>query len=245
MKHDALVPSFLEVPFSSIVQRIDSGSRSLLQLTSLLTEKKELQEKDMLYTLRVGRTNVFAHEIEASTSERLLGFYKNYHLFLYKATIQQHKDYSDQVLSSLESMKSRRGSRVIQLKQTIQNDLKNIGLAKEAVEKSKKVLSKAEADYLRATEKLAVLDRAVIEFQRMSEEKIKESMNRDSGNKFSMGRMFSAFESNPEPDRDKQVRKVEKRRHEVLLAKEHIVEKKRELLHAYHQLDEDHVNVCR
>lgn len=235
---ELLVPTFVEVPFQTLVHRIDNGSRGLAQLSSLLSEGKDLQEKDILYALKVGRANVFDHEIEASTSERLLGFYKNYYLYLYKGAMQQHKDYNDHVLSLLEMLKSKRGSKVMSIKQTIQNDFKMIASAKEALEKAKKVLAKAKADRLRARDKLAVLERALTETQRINEEKLKEA--KDPGSKFSMGRMFSAFESNPEQDRDKQARKLEKRKNEVQMARQGIVDRKKDLLDAFAALDNDY-----
>ncbi|RYH23994.1 hypothetical protein EON65_17220 [archaeon] len=239
---DVLIPSFLEVPFTTIINRIDDGSRGLLQLTTLLSEQHDLQEKDILYALKVGRSNVFDHEIEASTTERMLGFYKNYYLYLYKANMQHHKDYSEQILLNLEQLKSKRGSRVIHTKQSIQQDLKSVSIAKENLDKAKKVLNKAKADHLRAVDKLCGLEKTLAEFQRISEEKAKEAITRDSVNKFSVGRMFSqAFESNPEQDRDRQIRKVEKRKNEVLAARQGILQRRKELLDAYRLLDENYL----
>jgi hypothetical protein len=237
-----LLPTFIQVPFHTLIHRMDNGSRGLLQFSSLLAERKDLLEKDIFYALKVGKSNVFDFEIEASTSERLLGFYKNYYLYLYRATMTHHKDYTDNVLHSLDLLKTQRGARILNIKQQIQNDLRNITTAKEGLEKAKKVLLKANQDHVRATDKLSGLEKAVLDAQRGQEEKQKEGLV--GKDKFLMGRVFSAFESHPEQDRDKQVRKVEKRRHELLAAKQGILERKKDLLEAYAALDEDYNKVC-
>lgn len=224
-----LFPTFQQIPYSHLARRADAGSVGLNHLSSLLQERKEIDERIILFELKMSKTQAFQYEIETSTSERLLGFQKNYYIYLSKAHINIHKDF-DATIKELEDLKVRRTTTTNQVKMNVQGSLREVALAEEALEKAKKGFVKAKADFERGVEKLKVLERGVIDYHRNLEEKKKEQSNRDS-TKFSMGRMFqSAFESHPEQDRDKQQKKVFRRKNEMTLAANNIIEKKKHLL---------------
>lgn len=226
---DELVPTFQQIPLSTLVNRVDSGSQGLFELSAILHERKEMEEKSFVHYLKVSRSSLYQHEIEASTSERMLGFFKNYHLFLYRALQKQQKDYLDLLIKDIEDLRAKRAASINKHKAQVQHCLKDISLAQDALDKAKRYYSKAKVDFERSTERLGLAEKAVEENTRLMEEKRKEFPNKDS--KFSVGRMLSsAFESTPEQERDKQQKKVEKRKDEMAMAAENILEKKQFLI---------------
>lgn len=237
MLEEKLVPSFQQIPYTELVKRIDEGSNGILELNSMLHERKDLHEKMILFELKMSKANIFQHEIPTSTSERMLGFFKNFFIFVSRSHIKTHKEFNDSVLKELDDVKSMRTTTVNRTKQLVNNGLKDIQHAEETLEKAKKAFNKAKADYERSVEKLKSLERAVIEHHRAVEEKKRETITKDPS-KFSMGRMFqSAFEAHPEQDRDKQIKKVERRNDEMINAANAIIERKRQLLHCMDSLD--------
>lgn len=247
MTEDLLLPTFEQIPYSQLVKRIDAGSGGIQDLSNLLHERKELNEKLILFELKMSKANIFRNEIETSTSERLLGFFKNFYIYTSKANIKAHKDFNESVLKELDEVKAMRFSAVHKTKQAVQSSLRDVSTAEEALEKAKKFFAKAKSDYERGLDKLANLERAVIEHQRVMEEKKKEQPPKDNG-KFSMGRMFqSAFEAHPEQDRDKQQKKVIRRNDEMLMAANMVIEKKKHLLYCLSAVDShlQQVKLCR
>ena len=235
---EELVPTFHQIPMHILTNRVDNGSQGLLELASLLHERKEMEERSLIYYLKVSRSNLYEHEIEASTSERLLGFFKNYHLFLYRALQKQQKDFVDHLIKDIEELRVKRAAMINRHKAKVQNCLKDIASAQEALEKAKKHYVKTRMDYQKSTERLEQAERAVEENIRLTEEKRRENPQKDS--KFSVGRMLSsAFESTPEQERDRHQRKVERRRDEMTLAAEGIVEKKQILISMISMHDEE------
>lgn len=239
MSEEKLVPSFQQIPYTELIKRVDEGSNGILELSNMLHERKDLHEKMILFDLKMSKSNIFKHEIPTSTSERMLGFFKNFYIFVSRAHIKTHKEFNDSVLKELDDLKAMRNTTVTRTKNLVNTGLKDIQNAEETLEKSKKAFAKAKTDYERSVEKLKSLDKAVIDHQRMLEEKEKkkEKDNKDPS-KFSVGRMFqSAFEAHPEQDRDKQIKKVERRNDEMVFAANAIVERKKHLLSCMDSLD--------
>lgn len=226
----SLVPTFEQVPYNSLISRIDNGSQGLFELTNLFNERKELEEKNVLHSAKVSRSNIYEYEINSSSCECVLGFFKNYHLFLSKVQVKHHKGLGEIIIKDLDDLKISRAALVNRHKIAVQNCLREVAHAEEALDKAKKNYQKAKSDLERGKNKLVVCEAAVVEAQRVSEEKkLREAGGRDS-NKFSMGRMLSAFENTPEQERDKQQKKVDRRNNEVALCQSQIVEKKAMLM---------------
>lgn len=242
MTDHLLVPSFHQIPYSTLVQRIDSGSQGIFELSHFLHERVDAEDAILQYTTKVSRSNLFHHEIHTSSSERLLGFFKNYNLFVSKALLRQQKDFKDSVVKDMDQLKVDRATKVNKQKATIQNLLADIAIAEDFLSKAKKAHAKAKSDYLRAQQKLIGLEKAVLESQKLQEEKRKEGFlgkEFSQGNqRFSMGRMFSAaFESTPEQERDRYFMKVLKRSDEMNNAYQVILQKRKRLLELYELLD--------
>jgi hypothetical protein len=236
MNQGLLIPTFHQVPWSNLISRVDSGSQALFELQTLLQDRKENDERQLVHYMKMSKANLFQHEIETSTSERMLGFFKNYHLFVHKALINQHKEFIDVILKDLETLKVDRATIINKHKVSIQTCLRDIANAQEGLEKAKKNYVKTKADFLRSIERLTQAEKAVEENIRLTEERKKDMSSKES-NKWS--RMFSAFESTPEQERDKQQKKVEKRRDELSIAADAIIERRQLLLNMLARYDEE------
>jgi hypothetical protein len=54
---------------------------------------------------KISRQSVYDHEINASTSEKALGFFKNYFIYLTQEHVKYHKSLNDDVLKALDAVK--------------------------------------------------------------------------------------------------------------------------------------------
>jgi hypothetical protein len=239
---DLLMPTFSQVPWHTLIQRMDNGSQGLLELSILFHDKKDNDEKALAHYVRISRSSLYEHEIEASTSERMLGFFKNYHLFLYKVFLQQHKVYIETLVQELEDAKLQRAVVINKHKVGIQTCLNNITHAQEAVLKAKKHHCKTKIDFERTAERLEIAEKAAEDYAKLLEEKKKDTSNKDN-NKWS--RMFSAFESTPDQERDKLQKKYSKRHEEMISAANTILERRRQLLALLSHYDEQIQQVNR
>ncbi len=254
-----LIPTFHQIPYTTLTNRIDQGSQSLLELSTILNERKEIEEKNIHYYTRVSRSNLFNYEIETSSSERLLGFFKNYHLYLSKEYHHRfNKDYQEQILKLLDEYKIQRANMINKNKNFITGKLKEVSLAEDLLDRSKKLYMKNKKDYEKSVEKLINYEKI---YQEAKQKELQQQLllanaggiagvGGNGGNttggasvkegKFSnVARMFSsAFESTPEQDRDRQQKKVEKRKEEMNQSYDQILEKKQILLDLLKQLDE-------
>jgi hypothetical protein len=231
----------------------------LFELTNAIIERRELEEKCGLHASKISRMNIFEHEVPDSSSERVLGFFKNYHIYLSKAQvirnicsilaimhygsflskpqIKNYKDFGDSVVRELEDLKIGRAAIVNKSKVTVQNCQRDVTSAEDSLDKAKKHFQKVKQDYKRSKEKLAVIEQQVVEYLKVTEERKKENVGKDA-NKYTMSRMLiSAFESTPEIDRERQNKKVARKLQEALAAKQNITDKKRELLDRIQALD--------
>jgi hypothetical protein len=236
-----LIPTFHQVPYTTLIHRIDQGSQGLFELVNLLNDRRELDEKIIYHYSKVSHSNLYSNEIETSSSERLLGFYKNYHLFISKESIRIHKDFNEQIIRGLEDFKLHRASIINRNKTLIQSKLRDVSQAEDHLDRSKKHYFKAKKDLERSLEKLNNAEKAYSDYRIQQEKEGKSGKNAANGKetgKFNMARMFSAFETTPEQDRDKQQKKVLKRTDELNSSWESIVHNKDFLLDLLSELDE-------
>jgi hypothetical protein len=231
----SLSPTFQQIPYGTLVARIDSGSQGLYELSTFLVERKDLEEKSIIFSAKVSRSNLYEHEIRNSSSERMMGFFKNYYLYLSKSQVKYHKELGGDVIKELEEVKVNRASYVNRHKVIVQNSIKEVTAAEDALDKAKKNYLKAKADFERAKEKLATLESAVMESNRLLEERKREANGRESNSKWKM--FSSAFESTPEQERDKQFKKVERRHAELVMCMGQIIEKKNLLMDRISNMD--------
>ena len=235
-----LIPTFHQISWNNLIVRVDHGTQALLELQTLFQDRKENDERQLMHYMKMSKANLFQYEIETSTSERMLGFFKNYHLFVHKALIHHHKEFVESILKDLEILKEERTWIINKHKVNVQTCLKDIATAQDGLEKAKRSFLKSKNDYERSSERLSQAERALEESIRLSEEKKKEISAKES-TKWS--RMFSAFESTPEQEREKQLKKVDKRRDELSNAADAIVERRQLLLNVLARYDQEIMEV--
>ncbi len=244
--------TFDRVPLSKIIERVDEGNNCLSELVNVFKSKLDLEEKNFACSNRISRMNIYETEIHGSSSERALGLMKNFFIYLSQDQAKYSRHLSEDILKRLESVKTHRTLEVTRMKSHVTSSMKEVSLAVDALDRAKKAFTKAKMDVHLATSKLFALEQALLDYERGLEERRKER-ERDalhgSGNKFSMGRMLSsAFEFTPEQDRDKQQRKLMKKKSNLLEAGVEIATRKKALMMRLQERDAAiqmvHMHVC-
>lgn len=205
--------SFDQVPLVEVIERIEEGNLCVNELWGMFRWRLELEEKSLLCASKISRSNVYEHEIQGSTSEKALGFFKNYYLFLSQENAKYHKNLLENVVSKLDEVRSIRSTETSKYKAAVQNTLKEMAIAIEALNKAKQNYAKAKLDVQTTESKLAASEQAVIDAEK-HEVKKKEKEKEQGPSKLSMGRFLSAFEATPEQrreERDKMQKKLIKR----------------------------------
>ena len=191
-----------------------------------------MEDREIGYSMRVSRPNLYENEIRFSTSERALGYLKNYYLYLSRdqALFRRHMD--EEVVFELDNYKSIRLADITKHKTEIEKVLEDVKQNEENLIKSKKSLLKTLEDIQFAREKLFQIERAIEDFQaKMTEERKKEKEK-------VIGRFFSAFETNPIQEREKQVKKIERLDQEAAMKVKDIALKKKLLLESIARKDD-------
>jgi hypothetical protein len=146
----------------------------------------------------------------------------------------------DEVVYELDAVKAKRLADVARHKESVEIISREVAHLEEALLKAKAAHMKSVQDVKRYEEKLRVLEVAVEEAQNMSEEKRKE---KEKESKQLMGRFLSAFESTPEQERDKCLKKLAKHEAEMHAKSNDIATKKKWLLDAITKRDEIYAEV--
>lgn len=235
-----LTPTFAQVPYNKALNRIEQGSQSLNELITIMNERKEIEEKSVLYSAKISKSNIFEYEIDNSTNERVLGYFKNYYLYLSRVQIKNHKEVNDIIIRNLDELRTERNKVVDKYKAIISNCMKDVTSAEELLDKAKKNYVKSSKDYQLATNKLVASEIACEEWKKSMENKklLQQQQGKSDKTNFSMGRIISAFESTPENDRDKQNKKVIKKKCEMASSFDQITEKKRNLIEKISAIDD-------
>ena len=105
MTNLAMPNTFEQIPLSTVVARIDAGNECLQELLFAFRSRLELEEKNMQICTKISRQNIFEHEISNSSSEKSLGFMKNYYIYLSQENVRYHKGLMEDVIRNLENVK--------------------------------------------------------------------------------------------------------------------------------------------
>lgn len=228
--------TFSQVPYNELVERVDAGSKGLIELIKIFKEREELTERNYLYTSRVSRTNIFEFEIPECSTERLLGYFKNYHLFMSRMQLQHHKELQISITKVLNDTKASRNHRINERKQAVQTALDEVTKAEDLLDKAKKSFKKCEQDYQFSKDKVSLANEAILEAARLAEEQKKENAGKEG--KMSISRVFtSAFESTPEYERDKHRKRMDRKHKDMQSCLGVIQEKKDGLMARLNALD--------
>jgi hypothetical protein len=191
-----------------------------------------MEDKELGYSTRVSRPNLYENEIRLSTSERALGYLKNYYLYLSKEQSSFRRQLDEEVVFQLDNYKSIRLTDIIKHKTEIEKVLDEVKSHEENLVKAKKSLIKTLDEVQNCKEKLISTEKAIEELSlKMTEEKKKEKEK-------VIGRFLSAFESNPIQEKEKLLRRLERLDQEAGLKVKDIAQKKRSLLESIARKDE-------
>lgn len=197
-----------------------------------------MEDKELGYSTRVSRPNLYENEIRYSTSERALGFLKNYYLYLSKDQSHFRRQFDEEIVFQLDNYKTIRSNDITKHKLEIDKIHDEIKYHEDYLNKLKKQLLKLLEDVYHGKEKLIILNRAVEEFllTKVANESAKKDYN-TSKDKV-IGRILSAFDNNPITDKEKLLKKLEKLDHEVMNKMAEIASKKKVLLDCILRRDE-------
>lgn len=220
--------SFEQVPFHPIVlDRLDKGTACLNEFAKIMTSNLESIQKQITSLSNISRTHIYDLEIVDSGLEKSLGHFKNYHLFMAKEQVQYYKTLGEEILKNIEEVRANRISIANKHKSDTANYDREVAFSIDALDKSKKQFAKAFLDFVNQKEKLKLLENEV---EKLNEDK--KANSRDF-----MSKMLSAFESTPSQDRDKQLRRVEKRFNLIVMYSIDIKKRKRILKEQMHAKD--------
>jgi hypothetical protein len=223
-----MISSFSQIPLPRLLYRVDIAEQGSNEFLSFLQSRYELEEKNVLFSVKMSRMNIYEQEIPYSKSEKALGFLKNFFLFNSREHVSYHKTFGEDILRRVEETKAARALEIIKYKNIVQNSIKQVYFASDLLDKAKINYSKLKLDLTSYKEKLLLANQAVVEYERINEEK-KKDKDLNKTNKSTMSKMFSRFESSPEEDRDKLLVKVAKKDEKVRNALE-LIESKKQLL---------------
>jgi hypothetical protein len=192
-----------------------------------------MEDREIGYSMRVSRPNLYENEIRLSTSERALGYLKNYYLYLSKEQANFRRLMDEEVVFELDNYKAIRLSDITKHKTEIEKILEDIKENEENLLKSKRSLQKTNDDLSLAKDKLFQIEKSIEEFfsKQMTEERKKEKEK-------VIGRFLSAFESTPLQDKERQLKRIERLEQEVLVRVKDVKDKKRILLESIKKKDD-------
>lgn len=219
------------IPVPVVLDKCTRGSESLQGLLEILEGRFALGEASYTFSRTVSTKNLHELEMRKSSSERTMGFLKNYYLYLAMEQLKQQRALKgESVLGRLSELKSGRNVVIQRNRNLIENSYRDVKHAGEMLNKAKLTFLKAKQECAQHREKLSACERAVemASAEKLAKESEAANRNEASGarNK-SFSKMFSsAFENTPEMERDKQEKRVGKRIQELIAASADIKTKK-------------------
>jgi hypothetical protein len=191
-----------------------------------------MEDKELGYSTRVSRPNLYENEIRLSTSERALGYLKNYYLYLSKEQNSFRRQLDEEIVFQLENYKTIRLTDILKYKTEIEKVLEEVKLSEENLFKTKRNYYKILDEVHTSKEKLILIEKGIEELSlKMTEEKRRDKEK-------VIGRIMSAFESNPIQEREKLLRRLEKLEIEIGFKVKEISYKKKILLETIARKDE-------
>ena len=146
----------------------------------------------------------------------------------------------EEVVFELDSVKATRLSEVARHKENVEAISREVRGLEEALHKTKTAFGRCVFDVQRYQQKVKEASEAVAEAQNMSEERRRE---REREGKQLMGRFLSAFETTPEQERDKCLKKLAKYEADMHAKSKEIDMRRKALLDAIARRDDIYAEV--
>ena len=154
-----LKPSFLQLPISKATDRVGDGGKSTDELLRLFHARAELEEKNIIFSLKSSNINIHHREIPNSTFAHAFGILKNYYIYTSRDQSLYHENLNSQVVKLLEQTKTNSAALEEHHKNLLRHSTRNTAASYESLEKAKCNHRKAEADLRLASEKLEQLSK--------------------------------------------------------------------------------------
>lgn len=258
--NDYILPSFLQISFKKIIVRVENGTKSLNLLINILKDYYDIKKKDIFYYTQVSHTDIYLNEITNSSTERVLGYLKNYYTDLAKIHTNNADELKNSIIIELEYLKTRRVDVINHYKYALQQVKTNYLNLDTTYNKLKKTFIKLSIDYKKYYEKIYLLNNLIEDKNKLlninsslnasinsapsnssnsnlstspSTSPTFSSMNNYSSSStksFSISKFMSAFESTPEQEKEKNEKKLEKKKLEINLTYNKLIEVKNNMI---------------
>ena len=166
--------TFQQLPIGIVSDRVTEGGSAIDEIWKIFHGRAELEEKNIIFSLKASHMNVHQHEIPHSTSAHACGLLKNYYVYSSRDQAAFHESLNNQVVNHLEEVKGNLTASAEPQKALIRDSTKHLSSSYDLLEKAKNNQKKAEADLKSAIEKLMSLECAALELERSAAEKKKE-----------------------------------------------------------------------
>ena len=166
--------TFQQLPIGTVSERVSEGGSSIDEIWKIFHSRAELEEKNIIFSLKASHMNVHQHEILHSTSAHACGLLKNYYVYSSRDQAAFHESLNNQVVNTLEEVKMNLTATAEPQKALIRDSTKHLSSSYEFLKKAKNNHKKAEADLRTATEKLISLENAAVELEKSVAERKKD-----------------------------------------------------------------------
>lgn len=154
-----LKPSFLQLPICTATDRVGDSGKSIDELWRLFHARAELEEKNIIFSLKSSNINIHHFEIPNSTYAHAFGILKNYYIYKSRDQSLYHENLNNQVVKLLEQTKTHSAALVEHHKNLLRHSTRNTATSHDSLEKAKSNFRIAEADLILASEKLEQLSK--------------------------------------------------------------------------------------
>jgi len=228
--------TFESIPYAKVLERVENSEKSSAELLKAFQQKLEQEEKNVQYSAKLSRISIYENEIKNSTTEKGLGYLKNYFLFNWKEQVKCQVELDTKVIKKFNEERLTRSNELNMFKQRVSNGKKESEIMMDNLNKAKKVYEKTKIDLKQAKDRLVMLNAVCLENE-MNHDKIVEK----AANKGTLGRMLSStkglWETTPESERIRWGQKVERREKRLQDCIIDIATKKRLLIEQIEQTD--------
>ena len=206
--------SFESIPYQRVLERIDKGEISTLELFRCYQQRLEQEEKNVHYSAKLSRIAIYEHEIKQSTCEKSLGYLKNYFLFNWKEQVKCQVDLDTKIVKTISEERLSRITELDVFKKAVSTCMKDCEIMTDHLNKAKKLYEKSQCDLKIAKDRLVLVEAVCLENEMNNDKKEEKAPNKG----ILRGMLSSTkqlWESTPEGERIKFREKVKRREKRV------------------------------
>ena len=202
--------TFESIPYAVVLDRVENGEKSSIELLRAFQQRVEQEEKNVQYSAKLSRISMYENEIKQSTIEKSLGYLKNYFLFNWKEQVKSQVDLDTKVIKKFNEERMIRLDELERFKRRVNSGKKECDTMTDNLNKAKKAYEKTKIDLKQAKDRLVMLNAVCLENEINNEKKVEKVSNKGT-----FGRMISStkglWETTPESERIRWGQKVQRR----------------------------------